>query len=138
MHLAGWASPLLAGAVGGLLATWGTFARCLPFMILAAPFMKGLRANKALSTALPAVTAAMVGVIQSLMIWFADMSPGAKLSASSPVNCGGNCRSGDRSPDRGPPVGDGADRSLAVEAGDGNGSRGAAVLGLLLHLVGLG
>lgn len=71
MREAGWASPLLAGTVGGLLATWVTFAPCFAWIFLGAPFMEGLRANKALSAALSAVTAAVVGVILNLAIWFA-------------------------------------------------------------------
>ncbi|MBL8561402.1 MAG: chromate efflux transporter [Gemmobacter sp.] len=68
---AGWAMPLLAGTLGGLLATWVTFAPCFAWIFLGAPFMEGLRANKALSVALSAVTAAVVGVILNLAIWFA-------------------------------------------------------------------
>ncbi|MCZ8081395.1 MAG: chromate efflux transporter [Rhodobacteraceae bacterium] len=68
---AGWTAPLLAGTAGGLLATWVTFAPCFAWIFLGAPFMEGLRANKALSAALSAVTAAVVGVILNLAIWFA-------------------------------------------------------------------
>lgn len=68
---AGWAMPLLAGTAGGVLATWVTFAPCFAWIFLGAPFMEGLRANKALSSALTAVTAAVVGVILNLAIWFA-------------------------------------------------------------------
>jgi len=68
---AGWAMPLLAGTAGGVLATWVTFAPCFAWIFLGAPFMEGLRANKALSAALTAVTAAVVGVILNLAFWFA-------------------------------------------------------------------
>lgn len=68
---AGWAMPLVAGTAGGLLATWVTFAPCFAWIFLGAPFMEGMRANKALSAALSAVTAAVVGVILNLAIWFA-------------------------------------------------------------------
>ena len=68
---AGWTAPLLAGTLGGLLATWVTFAPCFAWIFLGAPFMEGLRANRALSAALSAVTAAVVGVILNLSIWFA-------------------------------------------------------------------
>lgn len=68
---AGWAAPLLAGTLGGLLATWVTFAPCFAWIFLGAPFMERLRANRALSAALSAVTAAVVGVILNLAIWFA-------------------------------------------------------------------
>ena len=68
---AGWAMPLLAGTVGGLLATWVTFAPCFAWIFIGAPFMERLRTNAALSAALTAVTAAVVGVILNLSIWFA-------------------------------------------------------------------
>ncbi|MEI6800834.1 MAG: chromate efflux transporter [Pseudomonadota bacterium] len=71
MREAGWTNPLLAGTAGGLLATWVTFAPCFAWIFLGAPFMEGLRANKALSAALLAVTAAVVGVILNLALWFA-------------------------------------------------------------------
>ena len=64
-------SPLTAGILGGLLATWVTFAPCFAWIFLGAPFMEGLRSNSALSSALTAVTAAVVGVILNLAIWFA-------------------------------------------------------------------
>ena len=68
---AGWEAPLLAGTLGGLLATFVTFAPCFAWILLGAPFMETLRANKALAAALSAVTAAVVGVILNLAIWFA-------------------------------------------------------------------
>lgn len=68
---AGGSMPLLAGSMGGLLATWVTFAPCFAWIFLGAPFMEGLRSNRALSAALTAVTAAVVGVILNLAIWFA-------------------------------------------------------------------
>ena len=68
---AGWAMPLLAGTLGGLLATWVTFAPCFAWIFLGAPWMERLRRNAALTAALTAVTAAVVGVILNLAIWFA-------------------------------------------------------------------
>lgn len=64
-------SPLLAGALGGLLATWVTFAPCFLWIFLGAPYIENVRANKALSGALAAITAAVVGVILNLAVWFA-------------------------------------------------------------------
>ena len=63
--------PLLAGALGGLLATWVTFTPCFLWIFLGAPYIERLRGNKALSGALSAITAAVVGVILNLAIWFA-------------------------------------------------------------------
>ena len=70
-RLPGEMSPLLAGVLGGLLATWVTFIPCFLWIFLGAPFIESLRGNKALSGALAAVTAAVVGVILNLALWFA-------------------------------------------------------------------
>ena len=64
-------SPIVAGTLGGLLTTWVTFAPCFLWIFFGAPFVEALRANKALSAALGAVTAAVVGVILNLAVWFA-------------------------------------------------------------------
>lgn len=68
---AGTLNPLLAGTLGGLLATWVTFAPCFLWIFLGAPYIETLRGNRALSGALSAITAAVVGVILNLAIWFA-------------------------------------------------------------------
>jgi chromate transporter len=62
--------PMLAGTLGGLLATWVTFTPCFLWIFLGAPFVERLRGNKALSAALSAITAAVVGVVLNLAIWF--------------------------------------------------------------------
>ena len=62
---------MLAGTLGGLLTTWVTFTPCFLWIFLGAPFIEGLRGNKALSGALSAITAAVVGVILNLAVWFA-------------------------------------------------------------------
>jgi len=64
-------SPMLAGTFGGLLATWVTFTPCFLWIFLGAPFVEQLRGNRALSAALSAITAAVVGVVLNLAIWFA-------------------------------------------------------------------
>jgi chromate transporter len=64
-------SPMVAGTLGGLLATWVTFMPCFLFIFLGAPFIEVMRGNKALAGALSAITAAVVGVILNLAIWFA-------------------------------------------------------------------
>ena len=64
-------SPLWAGALGGLLATWVTFTPCFLWIFAGAPYIERLRGNKGLSGALGAITAAVVGVILNLSIWFA-------------------------------------------------------------------
>jgi chromate transporter len=62
--------PLLAGTLGGLLATWVTFAPCFLWIFLGAPYIEVLRGNRGLSGALSAITAAVVGVIVNLALWF--------------------------------------------------------------------
>jgi chromate transporter len=62
--------PIIAGTLGGLLATWVTFTPCFLWIFLGAPYIENLRGNKALTGALSAITAAIVGVILNLAIWF--------------------------------------------------------------------
>ena len=64
-------NPMVAGTLGGLLTTWVTFTPCFLWIFLGAPFIESLRGNKALSGALSAITAAVVGVILNLAVWFA-------------------------------------------------------------------
>ncbi|MER9407880.1 chromate efflux transporter [Mesorhizobium caraganae] len=64
-------NSLVAGTLGGLLTTWVTFVPCFLWIFLGAPFMETMRSNKALSAALSAITAAVVGVILNLAVWFA-------------------------------------------------------------------
>jgi chromate transporter len=62
--------PLLAGTLAGLLVTWVTFAPCFLWVFLGAPYVEALRGARALGAALSAVTAAVVGVILNLAVWF--------------------------------------------------------------------
>jgi chromate transporter len=64
-------SPLVAGTLGGLLTTWVTFAPCFLWIFLGAPFVERLRHNLPLAAALSAISAAVVGVVANLAIWFA-------------------------------------------------------------------
>jgi chromate transporter len=64
-------SPLVSATLGALITTWVTFLPCFLFVFLGAPHVEGLRERPALSSALTAVTAAVVGVILNLAIWFA-------------------------------------------------------------------
>ena len=64
-------SPMIAGTLGGLLATWVTFTPCFLWIFLGAPFVETIRGRKSLAAALSAITAAVVGVILNLAIWFA-------------------------------------------------------------------
>jgi chromate transporter len=64
-------SPMLAATLGGLLATWVTFTPCFLWIFVGGPYIERLRGNKGLAGALSAITAAVVGVILNLSIWFA-------------------------------------------------------------------
>jgi chromate transporter len=63
--------PMLSGVLGAMLTTWVTFIPCFLWIFLGAPYVETLRQNKALSGALAAITAAVVGVIANLALWFA-------------------------------------------------------------------
>ncbi len=63
--------PLAAGMLGAILATWATFVPCFLWIFLGAPHIERLRRNTVLSGALKAITAAVVGVILNLAVWFA-------------------------------------------------------------------
>jgi chromate transporter len=63
--------PLFAGTLGGLLTTWVTFLPCFLWIFAAAPYVERLRSNRKLAAALSAITAAVVGVVLNLAVWFA-------------------------------------------------------------------
>ncbi len=64
-------SPMLGGTAGALLTTWVTFVPCFLWIFLGAPWIEALRGQRALNAALSAITAAVVGVILNLAVWFA-------------------------------------------------------------------
>ena len=63
-------SPVTAGVLGSVVTTWVTFVPCFCWIFLGAPFVERLRGNRFLASALRAVTAAVVGVILNLAVWF--------------------------------------------------------------------
>jgi len=70
--LAGYrAGGMAAGVVASALTLWVTFAPCFVFVFLGAPLVERLQGNRALSGALAAVTAGVVGVVANLAVWFA-------------------------------------------------------------------
>ncbi|MFY9292638.1 MAG: chromate efflux transporter [Methylorubrum rhodinum] len=86
--------PYVAGVLGGLLTTWVTFLPCFFWIFAGAPYVEALRENRALSGALAAITAAVVGVILNLAVWFAlhllfaeirSLHPGLGLRLEIPV-----------------------------------------------------
>lgn len=63
--------PVAAGLLGAGLAAWATFVPSFIWIFAGAPYVERLRSNRALTGALSAITAAVVGVILNLAIWFA-------------------------------------------------------------------
>ena len=63
--------PLVAATLGGMLTTWVTFVPCFLWILLGAPYVEVLRGNRAIAGSLAAITAAVVGVILNLAVWFA-------------------------------------------------------------------
>jgi chromate transporter len=64
-------NPVFAGTLGGVLAMWSTFVPPFIWIFLGGPYIEALIGNKSLNAALSAITAAVVGVILNLAIWFA-------------------------------------------------------------------
>jgi chromate transporter len=64
-------SPIVAATLGALITTWVTFVPCFLWIFLGAPHVERLRGNRKLNAALSAITAAVVGVILNLAVWFA-------------------------------------------------------------------
>jgi chromate transporter len=64
-------SPLMAATLCSAMTTWVTFVPCFLWIFLGAPHIERMRGNAALGSALAAVTAAVVGVILNLAVWFA-------------------------------------------------------------------
>jgi len=63
--------PLLAATIGALITTWATFTPCFLWIFLGGPYIEKLRGNIKLTAALSAITAAVVGVVLNLAVWFA-------------------------------------------------------------------
>ena len=78
---AGTLPPLVAATFGAILTTWVTFVPCFLWIFAGAPFIERLRGNRALSSALTAITAAVVGVILNLALWFAIHTLFARVHA---------------------------------------------------------
>jgi chromate transporter len=64
-------SPLAAGITAAALTTWVTFVPSMLWIFAGAPYIERLRANRRLAGALAAITAAVVGVVLNLSVWFA-------------------------------------------------------------------
>jgi len=63
-------TPLTAGLLGSLITVWVTFVPCFLWIFLGAPYIERLRGNRLLGSALSAITAAVVGAVLNLAVWF--------------------------------------------------------------------
>jgi chromate transporter len=63
-------APMLAGAIGAAVTLWVTFAPCFLWIFSFAPYVERLYANRTLGRVLAAITAAVVGVVLNLALWF--------------------------------------------------------------------
>ncbi|WP_425375440.1 chromate efflux transporter [Rhizobium chutanense] len=73
--------PMFAATLAAILTTWVTFVPCFLWIFLGAPFIEKLRGNAALAGAMSAITAAVVGVILNLAIWFGVHTLFAEVAA---------------------------------------------------------
>jgi chromate transporter len=64
-------TPVTAGVIAAAMTTWVTFTASMLWIFAGAPFVEQLRSNRMLTGALAAITAAVVGVILNLTVWFA-------------------------------------------------------------------
>jgi chromate transporter len=77
-------NPWVAAIIGSTLVVWVTFVPCFLFVFLGAPRIEGLRKNRSVSAGLTAVTAAVVGVIANLSVYFALHTLFEKTHSYSP------------------------------------------------------
>ena len=76
-------NPWVAATLAALLTTWVTFVPCFVFIFLGAPYVERLRGNRSLSAALNGITAAVVGDIANLAVFFALHTLFAETSRAS-------------------------------------------------------
>lgn len=62
--------PTTAAVIGSLITVWVTFVPCFFWIFLGAPYVEALRGHRALTASLSAITAAVVGVVLNLAVWF--------------------------------------------------------------------
>jgi chromate transporter len=64
-------TPFVAATLGAFISTWVTFVPCFLWIFLGAPYVEQLRGNTLINSSLSTITAAVVGVILNLAVWFA-------------------------------------------------------------------
>ena len=67
----GGGSPIAMGILGAVVTLWATFAPCFLYIFAGAPYIERLKSAPRLKSALSAITAAVVGVVLNLSVWFA-------------------------------------------------------------------
>jgi chromate transporter len=82
---AGTLDPMVAGLLGSVLTTWVTFVPCFLFIFVGAPWIEHLRGRSGLTAALSGITAAVVGVILNLAVWFSLHVLFAELHEARPA-----------------------------------------------------
>ena len=81
------------GVLGALVTLWATFAPCFLWIFAGAPYIERLNAEPRLKSALAAVTAAVVGVILNLTVWFAlHVLFATRQRTAASGRCGCTCR----------------------------------------------
>ena len=88
--------PWLAATVGALLTTWVTFVPAFLLVFLGAPYVERLRHNRTVADALSGVTAAVVGVIANLALYFALHTLFDEVEQKSGGRCRSQCRTSRR------------------------------------------
>jgi chromate transporter len=78
--------PLLAATLGAGITTWTTFVPCFLWIFLGAPYIEQMRGNAKLTAALSSVTAAVVGVVLNLAVWFGIQVLFPQVAQSREVN----------------------------------------------------
>jgi chromate transporter len=63
--------PIVMGIAGAAVTLWATFAPCFLYIFAGAPYIEQLKSAPRLKSALSAITAAVVGVVLNLSVWFA-------------------------------------------------------------------
>jgi chromate transporter len=89
-HNPGSLNPWVAAVIASLLTTWVTFVPSILFVVLGAPYVERLRADRGLSAALTGITAAVVGIIANLALYFAlhTLFSGSEQHTWGPITTG--------------------------------------------------
>lgn len=80
-HRYGEGPPVLMGVLGAVVTLWVTFVPCFLWIFAGAPYVERISADRRLASALAAVTAAVVGVVLNLTVWFGVHVLFAKVAA---------------------------------------------------------